>query len=158
MFRPVPEPTECWRWSSGAVLSQYHQRNGAGSPEPTSGRFWTRRLELTSTWKRVVIQRLFLPSPYGNNKLMNHTIKGIYSGNQERVQSWLLLSLLINRGWDGWMPSATRWAWVWVNSGSWWWTGRPGVLRFMGSHTVGHDWETGLNLNLNSLTRVRDLI
>ena len=37
-----------------------------------------------------------------------------------------------NRGWDGWMASPTRWIWVWVNSGSWWWTGRPGVLRFMG--------------------------
>ena len=39
----------------------------------------------------------------------------------------------------------TRWMWVWVNSRSWWWTGRPGVLRFMGSHRVGHDWETELN-------------
>ena len=38
-----------------------------------------------------------------------------------------------NRGWDGWMTSLTRWTWVWVNSGSWWWTGRPGMLRFMGS-------------------------
>ena len=50
-----------------------------------------------------------------------------------------------DRGWDGWMASPTRWAWVWVNSGSWWWTGRPGVLRFMGSQRVGHDWATGLN-------------
>ena len=38
----------------------------------------------------------------------------------------------------------TRWTWVWVNSGSWWWTGRPGVLRFMGSQRVGHDWATDL--------------
>ena len=45
-----------------------------------------------------------------------------------------------NRGWDGWMASLTRWTWVWVNSGGWWWTGRPGVLRFMGSQRVGHDW------------------
>ena len=50
-----------------------------------------------------------------------------------------------NRGWDGWMVSPTQWAWVWVNSGSWWWTGRPGVLRFMGSQRVGHDWVTKLN-------------
>ena len=49
-----------------------------------------------------------------------------------------------NRGWDGWMASLTRWTWVWVNSGSWWWTGRPGVLRFMGSQRVGHDWATDL--------------
>ena len=50
-----------------------------------------------------------------------------------------------NRGWDGWMASPTRWMWVWVNSGSWWWTGRPGVLRFMGSQRVGHDCVTELN-------------
>ena len=49
------------------------------------------------------------------------------------------------RGWDGWMASLTRWTWVWVNSRSWWWTGRPGVLQFMGSQRVGHDWETELN-------------
>ena len=49
------------------------------------------------------------------------------------------------RGWDGWMASPTRWTWVWVNSGSWWWTGRHGVLRFMGSQRVGHDWATELN-------------
>ena len=50
-----------------------------------------------------------------------------------------------DRGWDGWMASLTRWTWVWVNSGSWWWEGRPGVLRFMGSQRVRHDWETELN-------------
>ena len=49
-----------------------------------------------------------------------------------------------DRGWDGWMASLTRWTWVWVNSGSWWWTGRPGVLRFMGLQRVGHDWATDL--------------
>ena len=50
-----------------------------------------------------------------------------------------------DRGWDGWMASPTRWTWVWVNSGSWWWRGRPGVLWFMGSQRVGHDWATELN-------------
>ena len=50
-----------------------------------------------------------------------------------------------DRGWDGWMASLTRWTWIWVNSGSWWWTGRPGILRFMGSPRVGHDWATELN-------------
>ena len=44
-----------------------------------------------------------------------------------------------DRGWDGWMTSLTWRTWVWVNSGSLWWTGRPGVLRFMGSQRVGHD-------------------
>ena len=50
-----------------------------------------------------------------------------------------------DRRWDGWMASPTQWTWVWVNSGRWWWTGRPGVLRFTGSQRVGHDWATELN-------------
>ena len=49
-----------------------------------------------------------------------------------------------DRGWDGWMASLTQRTWVWVNSGSWWWTGRPGALRFMGSQRVGHNWVTDL--------------
>ena len=44
-----------------------------------------------------------------------------------------------DRGWDGWMASPTRWTWFWVNSESWWWIGRPGMLRFMGLQRVGHD-------------------
>ena len=50
-----------------------------------------------------------------------------------------------DRGWDGWMTSQTWWTWVWVNSRSWWWTGRPGLLWFMGSEGVRHDWLTELN-------------
>ena len=50
-----------------------------------------------------------------------------------------------DRGWDDWMTSLTRWTWVWVNSGSWWWTGRPGMQQFMGSQRVRHDWATELN-------------
>ena len=50
-----------------------------------------------------------------------------------------------DRGWDSWMASPTRWTWVWVDSGNWWWTGRPGMLWFMGSKRVGHDWATELN-------------
>ena len=50
-----------------------------------------------------------------------------------------------DRGWDGWMATPTRWTWVWVNSGSWWWMGSPGVLRFIGSQRVRHDWVTELN-------------
>ena len=50
-----------------------------------------------------------------------------------------------DRGWGGWMASPTRWTWVWVNSGRWWWTGRPGVLQFMGSQRVWHDWVTELD-------------
>ena len=54
-----------------------------------------------------------------------------------------------DRGWDGWMASPTQWAWVWVNSGSWWWTERPGVLQSMGSQRLRHDWATELNWTSN---------
>ena len=48
-------------------------------------------------------------------------------------------------GWDDWMASLTQWTWVWVNSGSWWWTGRPGMLQSMRSQRVGNNWASGLN-------------
>ena len=50
-----------------------------------------------------------------------------------------------DRDCDGWMASLTQWTWVWVNSGGWWWTGRPGVLQSMGSQIVGDEWATELN-------------
>ena len=50
-----------------------------------------------------------------------------------------------NRGWDGWMASPTRWTWVWASSGSWWWTGKPGVLQSMGWQRVGRNLATELN-------------
>ena len=52
-----------------------------------------------------------------------------------------------DRGWNGWVASPTQCTYIWVNSWSWWWTGRPGVLWFMGSQRVGHDWVTELNWN-----------
>ena len=51
----------------------------------------------------------------------------------------------VDRGWDGWMASPTQWTWVWVNSGGWWWTGRPGVLQSRGLQSVRWDWATELN-------------
>ena len=51
-----------------------------------------------------------------------------------------------DRRWDGWMASPTQRTWAWVNSGSWWWAWKPGVLQFIGSQKVGHDWGTELNL------------
>ena len=50
-----------------------------------------------------------------------------------------------DREWDGWMASLIQWTWVWVNSGSWWWTGRPGVLQSMGLQRVGLNWVSELN-------------
>ena len=59
-----------------------------------------------------------------------------------------------DRGWDGWMALPIWWIRVWVDSRSWWWTGRPDVLRFMGSHSVGHDWETELNWSKIEVTTI----
>ena len=50
-----------------------------------------------------------------------------------------------DRGWNDWMASPTQWTWVWASCGSWWWTGKPGVLQSMGLQRVGHDWATELN-------------
>ena len=58
-----------------------------------------------------------------------------------------------DRGWDSWIASPTWWTWVCVNSRSWWWTGRPGVLKFMGSQRVGHDWATEPILKLQQTWR-----
>ena len=63
-----------------------------------------------------------------------------------------------DRGWDVWMASLTQWTWVWVNSGSWWWTGWPGVLWSMGSQRVGHNWVTELNWNWIYKIRIVPLI
>ena len=48
-------------------------------------------------------------------------------------------------GWDSWMASLTQWTWVWASSGSWWWTGKLGVLQSTGSQRSGHDWATKQN-------------
>ena len=50
-----------------------------------------------------------------------------------------------HRGWDGLIASLTPWTWVWANSGSWWWIGKPGMFQLMGSQRVGHKWATELN-------------
>ena len=50
-----------------------------------------------------------------------------------------------NRGYDGWMSSPTQGTWVWINSSSWWWTGKPGVLQSMGLQRFRHDWATELD-------------
>ena len=55
-----------------------------------------------------------------------------------------------DRGWNSWMALPTQWTWVWVNSVSWWWTGRPDVLQFMRLQKVGHDWATKLNWTQHS--------
>ena len=55
-----------------------------------------------------------------------------------------------DREWDGWMASLTRWTSVWVSSRRQWWTGRPGVLWFMGLQRVRHDLVTEPNWTFGS--------
>ena len=55
------------------------------------------------------------------------------------------------QSWDGW-------TWVWASSGSWWWTGKPGVLQFMGSQRVGHDWVIKLNWNIERHLECVDIL
>ena len=50
-----------------------------------------------------------------------------------------------DRGWDGWLASLTQWTWVWASSGSWWWTGKPGMLQPIRLQRLGHDWASDLN-------------
>ena len=89
--------------------------------------------------------------------LMRHSIFRMFKSRQNRpkvledtvaitsMKDWRQEEKGDDRGWGGWMASPTQWTWVWVNSGSWWWTGRPGMLWFMGSQRVRHDWATELN-------------
>ena len=51
---------------------------------------------------------------------------------------------MTRQGWDSWMASPTQWTGVCVSSGSWWWTGKPGVLLSVGLQRVRHDWATEL--------------
>ena len=72
----------------------------------------------------------------------------------ERLKAWAEGD---GRGWDGWLASPTQWTWVWVNSGNWWWTGRPGVLPYMGSQRAGHDGATELNWSFRIRLKLRIL-
>ena len=120
--------------------------------------FWTVVLEKTleSPWsaRRSSQSILKETSPGCSLKGLMLRLKLKYFGHlMWRVDSGKDLMLVgiggrRRRGWQRmrWLDaSPTQWTWVWVNSGSWWWTGRPGVLQFMGSQRVRHDWATELN-------------
>ena len=118
---------------------------------------WTKLLRVPWTARRSNQSILKEISPdYSLERLMLKLKLQYFDHLMRRIDSlektWCWLGLKAgregdNRGWDGWMASLTQWTWVWVNSGSWWWTGRPGVLRpLMGSQRVGHDWATSLSI------------
>ena len=95
-----------------------------------------RMLRPCTAWKLPVV----LPFPECHINTESFWVKLLL------LSEYIWYSSIILHVWDGWMASLTRWTWVSVNSGSWWWTGRPGVLRFVGSKRVGHDW-TELNFH-----------
>ena len=121
--------------------------------------FWTVVLEKTSKspWDRKEIK---LVNPKGNQSLEELILMlkcwylvTWYEGLNHWKRPWCWERLKAggkrdDRGWDGWRASLTRWSWVWASSGSWWWTGKPGMLQSMGSQRVGHNWVTKLNWNL----------
>ena len=78
---------------------------------------------------------LWPPDEWRTNSLEKTLMLGKIEGGRRRD----------DRGWDGWMASPTRWTWIWVSSGSWWGTGKPGVLQSVGWQRIGHDWVTELN-------------
>ena len=136
---------------------------------PKNWRFWTVVLE--KTWESLGLQ-VDSTSPILRKAVLNiHWKDWYWSWNSkilvtscEELTDWkrprcwerFKAGEGDNRGWDGWMTSLTQWTWVWVNSRSWWWTGRPGMLRFMGSQRVEHDWGT-TELNWTDGIKCHDL-
>ena len=122
---------------------------------------WRRLLRVSWTAKRSNQSILTEISPGCSLEGLMLKLKLQYFGHLMRRVDSLEKTLMLggiggrrrgdNRGWEGWMASPTRWTWVWVNSKCWWWTGRPGVLRFMGSQIVRHDWATELNTKIASI-------
>ena len=125
---------------------------------------WTARRSNQSILKKIrkIFRRIFIGRTDVKLKLQyfGHLIR-----KTDSFEKTLMLGKIEGRRRKGrqrmrcWMASSTQWAWVWINPGSWWWTGRPGALQFMGSQTVGHDWVTELNwteLNWTELKAVND--
>ena len=117
--------------------------------------WWWRRL-LRVPWTARRSHQSFLKeiSPEYSLKGLMMKLKFQYFGQLMQRTDSLEKSLMLgkiegreegdDRGWDSWMASLTQLTWVWVNSGSWWWTGRPGVLQPIGSQRARHDWVTEL--------------
>ena len=131
----------CWDyqapWSTGLCNGTSHC--GAGEDS------WTARRSNQSILKEISPE-YSLEGPMLKLKLQYF---GCLMWRTDSFEKTLMLERLKlgegdDRGWDGWMVSPTQWTWVWVNSGSWWWTGKPLVLQFMGLQRVRHDWVTEL--------------
>ena len=107
--------------------------------DPTSP-FW-RRSVLGVLWKdwcfSISIETPILWTPHAKSWLIGK--------DSDAGRDWGAGGEGDDREWDGWMASLTLWMRLWVNSRSWWWTGKPGMLQSLGLQRVGHDWVTELN-------------
>ena len=124
--------------SEASVLFFSHKRNG--SPWKLTGFLKSSTSQMAESVplnQEFLIQNLLcalvtlLSSPSVATINWDHDIMKKHIVQHKEYNQYLIVTM-------------SRWTWVCVNSGSWWWTGRPGVLRFMGSQTVGHDWATEL--------------
>ena len=105
---------------------------------------WRRLLRVPSTTRTSNQSILKETSPEHSLEGLMLKLKLQYFGYlMRRVDSFEKTLMLggegDDRGWDGWMASLTQWTWIWVNSKSWWWTGRPGMLHSVGSQRVRYD-------------------
>ena len=107
---------------------------------------WTARKSNQSILKEISPEY----SLEGLMLMLKHQYFGHLMGRTDLFEKTLMLGKIEGRRRRGrqrmrWLDGiTTQWTWVWVNSGSWRWTGRPGVLQSMGSQRVGHDWATEL--------------
>ena len=142
-------PVIIYRYESWTIKKAEHQRVDAFELW-----YWIKLSRVPWTAKRSNQSILKEISPEDSLEGLTLKLKLQYSGHlMQRTDSrklWCWERLKEggegdDRGGDGWMASPIQWTWVWVNSGSWWWTGRPGVLQSMESQRIGHSWVTELN-------------
>ena len=143
----------CFRPRRRDIKKQRHYFANKGQSSQgygfSSGHVWMWELDCEESWVpknwcfwTVVLEKTLLKLQY-----FGHLMRRVDSG-WKRPWCWEGSGAGgggDDRGWDGWMASPTWWTWVFVNSRSWWWTGRIGVLRFVGLQRVRHDWATELN-------------
>ena len=108
---------------------------------------WTARRSNQSILKEISLDILWMDWCWSWN---SNTLATWCEELTHLTRPWCWERLMVggegdNRGWDGLMTSPTQWTWSLVDSRSWWWTGRPVVLQFMGSQRVIHDWATELS-------------
>ena len=129
-------------WSS---INSFQLSFLASVSQTTNGDMWD---SFTSKMMKIFIFVLYTYWCWSGN---SNTLVTWCKGLTHWKRSWCWERLRAGGEGDDrvWMASPTQWTWVWVDSGSWWWTGSPGVLWFMEWQRVGHDWDTELNWNVN---------